>query len=269
MPLLPEQIRRFAEEPDEFVPDPAPPARRIRTPSFVLMLTAASTMSTVSQIRTSEDELEETIEHTRRLAMQSGYKRLTWFVGPSCTPAALAELLRERGFAPATPPLELSLTAMALVKPPTSPPDGIEVRLVADFDEYETAYRIVFDVFNVSEEMKARMQAALPELWRHSDFVNRFTHLALVEGKPVGFSFTVVGTIGLVLNGSGVLPEARGRGVYRALVAARWAEAVKREKPALVIQAGSMSGPILERCGFEPICQLDLLDDPAFALTTE
>jgi GNAT superfamily N-acetyltransferase len=75
----------------------------------------------------------------------------------------------------------------------------------------------------------------------------------------------LAGTIGLVLNGSSVLPEARGRGAYRALVAARWARAVELEKPALVVQAGSMSRPILERCGFQPICVLDLLDDSAVA----
>jgi hypothetical protein len=68
-----------------------------------------------------------------------------------------------------------------------------------------------------------------------------------------------------VLDGSSVLPEARGRGAYRTLVAARWARAVKLENAALVVQAGSMSRPILEGCGFQPMCVLDLLDDSAVA----
>jgi GNAT superfamily N-acetyltransferase len=66
---------------------------------------------------------------------------------------------------------------------------------------------------------------------------------------------------GINLSGSSVLPAARGRGVYRALVAARWDEAVERHLPALTVQAGVMSAPILERLGFESVgTQLVLCD---------
>jgi hypothetical protein len=61
-----------------------------------------------------------------------------------------------------------------------------------------------------------------------------------------------------------VAEEARGCGVYRALVRARWDEAVARGTPALVVQAGQMSRPILERLGFETICEVHaFLDAPA------
>jgi GNAT superfamily N-acetyltransferase len=48
-----------------------------------------------------------------------------------------------------------------------------------------------------------------------------------------------------------VLPKARGRGVYRALLFARWDFAVDRGTPALTVQAGRMSRPICERLGFQ------------------
>ena len=35
---------------------------------------------------------------------------------------------------------------------------------------------------------------------------------------------------------------------------ARWDEAVERGTPALVVQAGQMSRPILERLGFATVC---------------
>jgi hypothetical protein len=41
--------------------------------------------------------------------------------------------------------------------------------------------------------------------------------------------------------------------VYRSLVRARWDYAVERGTPALTVQAGRMSRPILERLGFELI----------------
>jgi hypothetical protein len=139
------------------------------------------------------------------------------------------------------PPLEPSLTAMALVTPPPAPPDGVEAKLVTNFDEYVEAFRIGHAAFAVPEDVAATQLAALPDMWTRYDGTNRFAHLAFIDGEPIGSSFTLAGTIGLVLNGSSVLPEARGRGGYRALVAARWARAVELEKPALVVQAGSMS----------------------------
>jgi GNAT superfamily N-acetyltransferase len=208
-------------------------------PAFVFTL--GPTQSSVSEIRTTDDGLDETIEQARRLVAENGHTRSTWTVGPSCRPIGLATNLRARGFVPAMPPLEHSLTAMALVKPPPAPPDGVAAKLVTDFDEYVAAHRISLAGFAVSDDVAAQQLAALPDMWKRYDGVNRFAHLVFVDGRPIGSSFTLAGTIGLVLNGSSVLPEARGRGAYRALVAARWARAVELEKPALVVQAGSMS----------------------------
>ena len=58
-----------------------------------------------------------------------------------------------------------------------------------------------------------------------------------------------------------MLPEARGRGAYRALVAARWRDAVARRTPLLVTQAGRMSRPILARLGFREVCEIRILVD--------
>ena len=229
------------------------------------MLTLWPTQSSVSEIRSTDDELDETIEHARRLITENGHTRATWTVGPSCRPVGLAERLGARGFLPAMPPLEPSLTAMALATLPPAPPDGVEAKLVTNFDEYVLAFQIAIAAFAVPEDVAAKQLAALPDMWARYDGTNTFAHLAFIDGEAIGSSFTLAGTIGLVLNGSSALPKARGRGAYRALVAARWARAVELEKPALVVQAGSMSAPILERCGFRPICTLNLLDDPAFA----
>jgi hypothetical protein len=64
-----------------------------------------------------------------------------------------------------------------------------------------------------------------------------------------------------MLLGGAVLPEARGRGCYHALVQARWQDAVARQTPALVVQAGEMSRPIPERLGFEHVATMRVLVD--------
>jgi hypothetical protein len=251
MSEISDSIRGFAEEPDRFVAEPLPPARRIQTPAFTLILSPSRTVSSVSGVRTSASDLDRTVAEVRGLVRKAGYGRTAWNVGPSSRPAGLAEMLLERGFTPATrPPFEPEATAMALAHPPPVPPEGVEARRVRDLDEYLQAWRIALETFNASEEDAAGWLAVAPELWKQQDFIDRFTHIALIEERAVGFAFAFTGPFGLLLGGSGVLQGARGRGAYRALLAARWTEAVQLGKPALVIQAGAMSRPILARSGF-------------------
>jgi predicted GNAT superfamily acetyltransferase len=66
---------------------------------------------------------------------------------------------------------------------------------------------------------------------------------------------------GVFLIAGGVAEWARGRGAYRALVAARWEEAVARGTPALVTQASPMSRPILASLGFREVCEIRILLD--------
>ena len=44
---------------------------------------------------------------------------------------------------------------------------------------------------------------------------------------------------------------------------ARWVEAARRGTPALAVQAGENSRPILERLGFQTVGMLHAVTDPA------
>ena len=60
-------------------------------------------------------------------------------------------------------------------------------------------------------------------------------------------------------GGSAVMPSHRGRGVYRALVARRLADARRDGAEAAVIQAvRSTSAPICVGLGFEEVCAQEL-----------
>lgn len=65
---------------------------------------------------------------------------------------------------------------------------------------------------------------------------------------------------GLFLSGGATLPGARGRGCYRALVRARWDEAMRLGLPGLAVQSqyGS-SAPILRRLGFVEVATVHTL----------
>jgi hypothetical protein len=77
----------------------------------------------------------------------------------------------------------------------------------------------------------------------------------------VGFGRAIHMDDAVALFGGSVVPAARGRGVYRALVRARWDHAVARGTPVLVVQAGAMSRPVLSGLGFESHCEVRLMVD--------
>jgi GNAT superfamily N-acetyltransferase len=260
-----EQLRSFAEEPWAHLASPPPPARMVFTPRFAMELSPTPSQSATGAIRTTEAELDATIAEVRAVLRSSGYTHNVWTIGPSCRPGNLSELLRARGFEAASrPPYEQTMTVMALAEapPPTAP--GIEARLCANLDEYVQALRVALDAFNEPEEAAAGWLAAAPSLWSRQDGENYFTHIVFIDGRAVGMGFAASGPAGVMLTGSGVRTSARGRGVYRALLAARWEHAKKIGRAGLVVHAGAMSRPILERCGFQTICQTEWLEDVTF-----
>jgi GNAT superfamily N-acetyltransferase len=257
-------LQELAEDPDYFLNQIPLPVRRILTPRATVLLSPSNTYSTTLRVRATAETLDDTIADARRVLRAAGFLRNVWHVGPSSRPEGLERMLLARGFVPPTRgPSEPSITAMALTAPPAISPasTGIEVRLVRNIDEYREVIRIAMEVFNESPEDAAGWFEAVPSLWASQDGVNRYTHMAFLDGRLAGFGFAATCDGAVLLGGSGVLELARGRGVYRALVAARWDEAVKQGHRGLIVQAGAMSRPILARCGFEVVCEIAVLED--------
>jgi GNAT superfamily N-acetyltransferase len=107
-----------------------------------------------------------------------------------------------------------------------------------------------------TEDGAARRRAEAQESYARRRAGTGGEWLALLDGVVVAYAAAIAGPRGLLLAGGATLPEARGLGCYRALVRARWDFAVARGTPALVVHAQEMSRPILERCGFEPVCTM-------------
>lgn len=83
---------------------------------------------------------------------------------------------------------------------------------------------------------------------------NRRVLLATIDGESAGSaSITLYPPRGAMINGGSVRPRFRGRGVYRALVAARLEIARREGAAGLAVWAGPMSAPTLSRLGFQPV----------------
>src|SRR5438445_510679 len=141
-------------------------------------------------------------------------------------------------------------------EPPLGPAD-VEARSVRTAEEYAAARLLQFDVFD-SPAGHRRNRAALREEFERGE--GGAVYAAWVDGTLAGAARAFFAPQGAVLAGGATAEWARGRGAYRALVRARWDDAVRRGTPALAVGAGAMSRPILERLGFEQVLQFRRLE---------
>jgi ribosomal protein S18 acetylase RimI-like enzyme len=140
---------------------------------------------------------------------------------------------------------------MVLTEPPAEAPSVVEVRRGETDEEYLASERIAAIAFG----------SPMPTEPPTERDPNNPVYLAYVDGEPVARASASFGEHAVSLFGGSTLPEARGRGAYRALVAARWEDAVARGTPVLITQASPMSRPILARLGFREVCEIRILLD--------
>lgn len=212
-------------------------------------LTLAPGVAAVQQIRLTADRLAAAREEVRALAAErGGVERVGWWVVDELTtPPGLGQAL---GFE-----LHETLDALALTSEPAAG-GGFEVREVTTLEDYAAAQ----DLDSTVNGWPLAPLEKHAEMWEKAS--GRFiAWLALDDGRPVGMARCAVGGGALMMIGGSVLPEARGRGVYRSLVAARWRTAVERGTPALVTSANTESGPILRRLGFEHLGDVQIWMD--------
>ncbi len=234
---------------------PGPMFERLELDGFVFAATPQE--AGVQRIRLGEAEaaVEAAVETARREALRLGSELLEWWVGWSATPRDLAARLLDRGFTPGETPV---LTGMTCDHAP--PAAGVEARRIETLEAQLRALEVDWDVWELTAEQRARRVATERRRFDPTGSVHHFA--VYVDGEPVGFGRAVDMDGGVALLGGAVLPAFRGRGVYRALVRARWEHAAARGTPLLVVQAGPMSAPVLDGLGFRRHGDLHLFADP-------
>jgi hypothetical protein len=247
-------LREIAEYPNSFGPL-GPRDERVETERYTLCMGAVKNWNTVQRQRLRADEIDDAIEEVRSLLRERGREKTQWEVGSSAEPRDLVERLLERGLIRDRDPYAV---ALVLTREPPPPPPAIVARRVETFDEYATAKAVQWEAFDMPADEVEEMREQLPEWWRETTNV---MHAAWLDGEIVAAGTAAPTEHGLLLYGGATLAQARGRGAYRALLHARWQEAVRNGTSALITQGGSMSRPILERLGFERVGEVHMLLD--------
>ena len=214
----------------------------------------------VQRLRLAEDEVDETYVEIGRLVAERNHYNTTWWVDDRASPPDLTERLVALGLRPAEEPrLEPHGTGLALVSEPQAV-ENATAREVESLEQWIQAAEIGNEVFGATiDERESQRKIAEQRFREQRETGSGARFLAWVDGKPAASATIVWSPLGGLCLGGATREWARGRGAYRALVRARWDAAVARGTPALVVNAGRMSRPILERLGFAAVAELDVL----------
>jgi hypothetical protein len=197
-------------------------------------------------------DVDAAVAEARAIARAEDTDRLVWWVEPAYE--WLGPELEQRGVLhEETPGFELMENAMALVEPPSGKSsDGVSVGLIETIDDLAASDHVTVEAFEMGAEAAVQMDGdrakRFAEYQTEGNPLRQFN--ASLDGEVVGTAAAVLGNYGINLFAAGVLADARGRGVYRAMIRARWDLAVERGTPALTVQAGQLSRPVLESVGF-------------------
>ena len=251
-------IRELAENPN--LHQPLGPGRRLhRDPAerFAIYLGEGRSphAATVQRVRVGRGGVEDVLAEIRALLDAEGRGGAEWELGESSKPPDLVARLLALGLVPdGDDPVAFGMVLRGV---PPEPPAGVVARPVASLAELRAAREVQQSAFSTGSPIDE-------EQLRHDharEGVDGTTFVAFVDGELVAAAYAAHTPYGSILFGGATLPTARGRGAYRALVAARAAEAAARDAPTVVTHAGRMSLPILERLGFERVARIDRLLD--------
>jgi len=193
--------------------------------------------------------IAEQVEHYRRMGA-----RFEWKVYAHDRPADLVGRLGRHGFVAG--PRE-AVVVLGLAEPPgwmnEPTPAGCEVVRVGRAEQVELFRQVAEEVFGKDYGVTSGQLLRAVE----AGSTQHLAYVALVDGEPasVGRLYTHPQSHFGGLYGGGTRERFRGRGLYRALVAARARDALALGAKYLVVDALPTSRPILERLGFVQVSE--------------
>jgi hypothetical protein len=255
---LTDALREFALTPDKFVLI-GPDVDRYVDDNVCII--EGSTWAGVAAVRVGDDEVAALVAAVRRRVPAE--KSLTWFIDPDARPADLERRLVDLGLEQASDGGYL-VHALVCTQQPPEAQRAVSIRKVQTLAEWHEAAEIMWGAHETPAERREQQRRYLAAEFKASQAAGvPATFLAHLDGRLAGMARSIYSAHGVFLLAGGVATWARGQGVYRALVRARWDDAVARGTPALVTEAlRDTSYPILKRLGFKEVGTVRRLDDP-------
>ena len=241
-------------------PRAEPGTEVIDTPRYVITLQPDFRIpgpNSVAFVRCRPAETDEII-HAARAIFHARRLPMMWMIDPETEPPDFADHLarhdvhpdpRGSEFAVMVLPIDATIHAPAIA--------GLEIRdALADLATFRSANAVAAEAFGADIPGDEPEVIAMHERRRLNLRAagHRYLLLATIDGEPAGMAgIGVFPPAGAAINGGSVRTKFRGRGVYRALLAARLQIARDSGVDGLSVWGGDMSGPILAKLGFEKV----------------
>jgi GNAT superfamily N-acetyltransferase len=210
--------------------------------------------NSVSWIRCKPEEADQVIEEVHAI-VGPRHLPLMWVLDPETEPEDFADYLAARRMQAEVEAAVMALPIETVVESP--PIDGLELRdALADLETFQASDAVNAEAFGEAERGRDEVEVAAQERRRRNQLAagNRRVMLAMLDGEPAGSAgLTLYPPLGAIITGGAVREKFRGRGVYRAMVAARLQMARDAGVAGLAVWGGPMSAPILSKLGFEKV----------------
>jgi hypothetical protein len=224
-----------------------PNSQRERTDSVIRKISLSNEPGFISYSEMDQSKADKVIEE--QIAYYKSLKQqFEWKVFDYDQPLDLKERLRKKGFT-------LEESEALMISDLTEANQLIDTQVLPEIKRLTTEQEI-WDIIKLEEEVwNENYQDLGQRLVR--DFNDPSAHLSLygayVDGKIVCAAWIYLheGTPFASLWGGSTLAGFRKRGYYSALLAIRAREALEKGYPLLIVDASSMSKPILEKHGFD------------------
>jgi hypothetical protein len=248
------ELTEFVEAPGRFM-EPSDGALVVRTPRFALVAGVDGVWASVQGIRLGDGEAQDAVAEVRELLAPAGTRVVSWWLTELATPDEVEAQLLAAGLEVVAG--DYRLEGLLATSPPPAGPPEIETRPATTAEEWATLRELQDGIFDNPPERRPTRDQLLAEFPRTSAVLFG----AWLDGELVGAGAATPSSRGMLLWGGSVRADARGRGCYRALVRARWDDAVRRGTPALTVSANEQSGPALRKLGFAQVLEFRRLED--------
>ena len=213
--------------------------------------------NSVAWVRCGPDEAPDVIQEARA-TIRLHRVPVMWIIDPGTEPNDFSEYLLSSGCVPDPHGAEVAVMVLpigAKIQAPDVP--GLEIHdALIDLATFTRANVVAAEAFEAPAPDASPAAIAALERRRGNAAAagNQCYLLATVDGEPAGAAgMSLYRPAGATINGGSVRPRFRGRGVYRALVAARLEMARQAGVEGLAVWGGEMSAPILAGLGFKTV----------------
>ena len=178
---------------------------------------------------------------------------MSWWVGPTSTPADLGERLVARGLVAddVAPGMAVSLDCWS----PPAVPDGLVIEPAMDNGAFRRVIEVMFEGFEMPTDLLGAFEDRFREFCVGPRAIQR-TFLGTFEGRPVATSLGMVVDDVVGIYNVATVPDARKRGFGAAMTAAAVTHGREQGARWAILESSPMGVSVYERLGFRQVCEV-------------